>query len=48
MCYLIEYKDQVVVKDYQFSYFVKNMKKSVSKSIRKNQKNKQNIKSETF
>lgn len=48
MCYLIEYKDQVVVKDYQFLYFVKNMNKSVSKSIRKNQKNKQNIKSETF
>lgn len=48
MCYLIEYKDQVVVKDYQFLYFVKSMKKSVSKNIRKNQKNKQNIKSETF
>ena len=48
MHHLIECRDQVVVKGYQFLYFAQNMKKSVSKSICKNQKIKQKIKSETF
>ena len=36
MCYSVEPRDQIFVKDYTFLFFAKNMGKNIGKSISKN------------